>query len=192
MEKDSNFFRKNYADKKDFSQMPKNRSSTNMEQSSTIIEAPKKKKIAYRRELIPLWIKVGCWVFMLLGVLVPFAAAYGFMGHDFDMAIYGITTDEPTSKVGLLIFAFFIYKAVVGYALWTEKIWAINIGKADAAMGAVICAAMIAIPYFTYNEEMKAQTPQLMLQLMPSLFFFKALGEMELVWETRRGRNSFR
>jgi glucan phosphoethanolaminetransferase (alkaline phosphatase superfamily) len=103
--------------------------------TESILEITSKRK----KQLLPWWIKVFMWIFLVFGAIVPFGLIFGIFGYDFDLAIYGLNTNEPYSVVGMTIFAVFILKGVTSYGLVTERNWAIKAGISDAVLGIVIC-----------------------------------------------------
>jgi len=100
-----------------------------------------------RRDLLPMWIKVFCWIFMLFGVLAIVSLILGFMGSKADLAFYGFSTNEPLSLSGLLIISIGILKGYTAFSLWFEKDNAIEIGRIDAIFGIALCViSMIVMP----------------------------------------------
>src|SRR5688572_26392220 len=74
-----------------------------------------------RRKLLPWWIKVFIWIFMIFGVIAIPAIIIGLMGFSFDISLYGLSTQNPISIVGLSLIVVFLFKGFTSYALWTEK-----------------------------------------------------------------------
>ena len=48
-----------------------------------------------RRLLLPLWIKIFIWIFMVTGVLAPVGFVVGTMLENFQAAIFGFETTDP-------------------------------------------------------------------------------------------------
>jgi len=108
---------------------------------------PKTPKNA-RRRLLPIWMKIFIWIFMVLGGLAVPAFIFGLFGFNMDLALYGFETHEPMSLVGILLLAVFVFKGLVCYSLWWEKDWAITLGIVDAAIGLAICiVSMVGISF---------------------------------------------
>ena len=105
-----------------------------------------------RKKLLPVWIKVFAWIFMIAGPFVLLAFIVSLFSVRFDSAIYGLESHEPLSAIGLFIFMIFILKAIVAYGLWTEKDWAVNLGIVDAIIGIVACSAVMAVPSITSTQ----------------------------------------
>jgi len=92
-----------------------------------------------RKQLLPWWIKLFMWIFLLAGVSVPFGIIFGIFGYRFSMALYGLATNEFLSVVGITIASIFLLKGIVSYGLLMEKDWAIKLGILDASLGILIC-----------------------------------------------------
>lgn len=138
-----------------------------------------------RRDLLPLWIKIFCWIFMAFGLLIPVALFMGLSGMEFSLSLYGIETYHPISGPGLLIIALFTIKAVTGFGLWTERKWAINLAIADAMAGIAFCVfAMLLLPLFTEGH-LKISFRLELLLLIPYLI---KLLKIKKVWEGTPGQ----
>lgn len=92
-----------------------------------------------RRKLLPIWIKIFLWIFMVFGAIIPFGLISGILGHNFNISLYGIETTIPLSIIGLSLLALFALKGVVSFGLWTEKGWAIKLAILDGFLGINIC-----------------------------------------------------
>jgi len=92
-----------------------------------------------RRALLPTWIKVFTWIFLIFGILTPFCLVLGIVGYQFNLSLYGMDTMQPITLIGILIMSLFALKGTVAFGLWTEKIWAVNLAIIDAIIGIVIC-----------------------------------------------------
>ncbi|MEJ0032436.1 MAG: hypothetical protein WDO15_19720 [Bacteroidota bacterium] len=77
---------------------------------------------------------------MIAGGIAPLgiALAIGF-NATFTIALYGLETVYPLSVLGLCLTSLFILKGLVGYGLWFEKDWALNLGIVDVFIGLVLC-----------------------------------------------------
>jgi hypothetical protein len=102
-----------------------------------------------RRQLLPTWIKVFIWIFMLLGALTPFILVMAILGIKGELSLYGLETSDPYSVTGLIITALFAIKGIAAFGLWMEKDWAINLAIIDAITGIVVCSLVILAPLFS-------------------------------------------
>ncbi len=122
-----------------------------------------------RRQLLPWWIKIGCWFFMLFGVMAFVCLFLGFANIQTSLAFYDFETTDPISFNGLLIIFVGLFKGITAYALWFEKDFAIKIGKIDAIIGIVLCTvSMLVLPflkdgfYITFRLELALLIPFLL------------------------------
>ena len=107
------------------------------------INAPK------RRTLLPWWIKIFIWIFLVFGAIIPVALIFGILGYNFQLSLYGLVSNNPLSLMGISLMVIFSLKGFTAFSLWTEKDWAINFAFADAILGILICSfLMIIYPFF--------------------------------------------
>jgi len=92
-----------------------------------------------RRGLLPIWIRIFIWIFMVLGAFSIPVFVLGLLGFNTDLQLYGYSANEALSVAGIFLLLLFLLKGVVAYALWFEKDWAISLGLIDAGIGIVIC-----------------------------------------------------
>lgn len=105
-----------------------------------------------RRKLIPLWIRIFIWIFIVFGGLGALILVLGLLGSNAELAFYGLQSNEPVSPIGLLICGLFIFKGVAAYSLWMEADWAMPVAKIDAILGIIICLAVKMVLPFVYPE----------------------------------------
>lgn len=134
-----------------------------------------------RRKLLPIWIKVFLWIFLVSGVIAPLGLILGFMGIYFNMGLYGLETTDPLSVTGLVITLMFTLKGAVSFGLWTEKDWAINLAIIDAILGILACAfVMFALPYMASGF----QSPW-RLELLLLIPYLVKMQKIRNEWENR-------
>lgn len=133
-----------------------------MEEQS-ILDPLIEENIIERKKLLPVWIKVFTWIFMIAGPFVLLAFIIGLFSFHYSSSIYGLESNEPLSPVGLFIFFVFLLKGIVAYGLWTEKDWAVNLGIADAIVGIVACFAAMMIPALKKTSEFTFRLELLLL-----------------------------
>lgn len=141
-------------------------------------EFEKRKK--RRRKLLPWWIKVFCWIFMLFGSLSFVCLILGFTDIKPALAFYGFETNEPFSLKGLIVIAVGVLKGITAFALWFEKDFAIKIGKIDAIIGIVLCGiSMFVLPFL---QDIFNITIRLELALL--IPYLIKLNKIQKEWET--------
>ncbi len=101
-----------------------------------------------RRKLLPWWIKVFCWIFMLFGFLSIVCLILGFTDIKPSLAFYGFETNELFSLTGLTIISVGTLKGFTAFSLWFEKDLGIKLGQIDAIIGIVLCGiSMLVLPF---------------------------------------------
>jgi hypothetical protein len=110
-----------------------------MEHESDLFQHELERLSKRRRDLLPVWIKIFIWIFLLIGITVPIALFYGLNGFNFHISLYGMDSFQPFSKLGLFLLFLFLIKALASYGLWTEKRWAVKLAIADAFLGIATC-----------------------------------------------------
>jgi hypothetical protein len=118
-----------------------------MEKTIDILE-PLETTLIDRRQLLPWWIKVFCWIFMVFGIAAFACLVIGVMGYKTSLALYGFETNDALSLTGLLIISVAILKGFTAFSLWFKKNHAITLGKIDAILGIVLCTvSMVILPF---------------------------------------------
>ncbi len=112
------------------------------------LDLGQQKQIIRRRNLLPWWIKLFTWIFLLFGAIAPFGLIFGLLDFNFQLGLYGIETFEPISYTGLLLIGVFLFKGIIAFGLWTERDWAILLGQIDAIIGIVICFFVMFVLHF--------------------------------------------
>jgi hypothetical protein len=141
-----------------------------------------KENVIPRKKLLPLWIKIFAWIFLVIGAFVPVVLVLGLLGNNVQLALYGLETVEPFSSIGLIISTLFIIKAFTAFGLLTGKDWAIKIGLADAIAGIVLCTLLMLYPIVNSNVAFMLRLE--LVALIPYLF---KLLKIKAPWETTAG-----
>lgn len=137
-----------------------------------------------RRNLLPIWIKIFLWIFMIFGAIVPVGLVLGVLGIDINLALYGLETTKALSITGLILVLLFAIKGAVSFGLWTEKDWAVNLAIIDATVGIVVCTiVMFVLPFF---YEQSGFTFSLRLELIALIPYFVKMRNIKGQWESRK------
>lgn len=132
-----------------------------------------------RRKLLPWWIKVFIWLFLIFGAIAPIAFVIGLFGANFQLSLYGFETNEPNSLVGFALFILFGLKGIAAYGLWTEKDWAIKIAQIDAIIGIFICLLkMVFIPLLFLENGFQFNFRLELILLIPYLIKLQNIKEI--------------
>lgn len=133
-----------------------------------------------RRALLPWWIKMFCWIFMLFGIMAFVSLLLGFTNIKPALAFYGFESNEPFSLDGMIVISVGIFKGITAFSLWFEKDFAIKFGKIDAMIGIVLCTiAMLVLP-FLYD----GFGVTLRLELALLIPYLLKLNKIENEWES--------
>lgn len=140
-------------------------------------------KTESRRALLPTWIKVFLWIFMVFGAFAPVAIVLGVLGITFNMSLYSLETNNPLSPVGLLLISQFALKGVVSLGLWTEKSWAVKLAIVDGIISIVACAAiMVIVPLFFSGPGYHVNIRLELIAIIPYLI---TMTKIRADWESR-------
>jgi hypothetical protein len=141
-----------------------------------------------RRSLLPWWIKAFAWIFMAFGVFAPVGFIFGVLGFTFQLSLYGLSTNDPMSALGLTVTAIFFIKGVAAFALWTEKDWAINAGQIDAFIGICVClVVMLFLPFISETNTGETKTFNIgfsfRIELLLLIPYLVKLGRIKSKWK---------
>lgn len=109
-------------------------------------------KMDSRRKLLPWWIKLFIWIFLIMGAFVPIIFLLGIFGVNVHISYYGMDAQGAFSYSGLLILALISLKGITAYGLWSGKYWALDLGIIDAVVGILICIYLMFTRMFSGNE----------------------------------------
>ena len=126
-------------------------------------------KAKRRKDLLPWWIKIFIWIFLIFGAIAPLGLILGILGYNFEISLYGLETNEPISILGVSMILLFIFKGFAAYSLLQEKDWAILIGIADAVVGIALCSFSMIYPFIVAGAEAKLTIRLELLLLIPYL-----------------------
>jgi hypothetical protein len=135
-----------------------------------------------RRSLMPWWVKLFTWIFLVLGAISAMGFVAGFFGLNTDLSLYGLESNGPLSLAGLILLAIFLLKGITAFALWMEQDWAIHLGFADAILGILFCSFMMLVyPFLDGN----AGGFKLRLELFVLVPYLRWLMKVKPLWERR-------
>jgi hypothetical protein len=133
--------------------------------------------IIRRRKLLPWWIKIFIWIFLLLGAIVPVAITFGILGKDIQISLYGLSTNEPFTITGIFIILIFAFKAFIAFSLWFEKRWAVRFGIIDAYTGICICLLV-----FIYNLLKPSSIASFPIEIIFLALYLVWLHKIHQIW----------
>lgn len=134
-----------------------------------------------KRNLLPLWMKVFIWIFMVMGAMAPVCFLAGVWGAKFQVSLYGLESGDPFSPAGAFVLLLFFFKGIVAYGLWTEKRWAVNLGIMDAIVGIAVCTyLMVVLPFLQQEAGFVMNFRLELLALVPYLI---KLRKIKPLWQ---------
>lgn len=132
-----------------------------------------------RRDLLPLWIKIFLWLFLIAGGLCVSFLILGVFSIKIDLSLYGIDAHHPYTVPGLIISFLFIYKGIVAFGLWFEETWAPLAAIIDAIIGIAVCIVMMILA-FVFPDNLSFT---LRLELIPLYFYLVKMYKIKKIWE---------
>lgn len=151
-----------------------------MEEKSTAFAEFDNSGLTRRRNLLPVWIKIFLWIFLIGGAVSAILLIAGSLLTHVSLSIYGINANHPYSMTGLLISFLFLFKGIVAYGLWFEQKWAVQTAIVDAIIGIAVCLIMMAIIPFT----VPTISFTLRLELIPLYFYLMKMQNIKKTWES--------
>ncbi|MES2108038.1 MAG: hypothetical protein V4577_04795 [Bacteroidota bacterium] len=136
------------------------------------------KKYKRRRSMLPWWVIGFIWIFMVFAALVPVAIVFGAMRLTFQVSLLGLSAADPFSGTGIFVMLLFAYKGLVAFGLWTEKTWAIDLAKIDAALSTVICLGTMGYSLFGPGGMFS-----LRLELIATIPYYFKMNQIEYDWK---------
>lgn len=132
-----------------------------------------------RRELLPWWIKIFCWLFMIMSFCAIGAVVTNLFMPTVDLSLYGFSSNTAFSGIGIFIIVTILIKGFAAYSLWFEKDNAILVGKIDAIYGFLICLfSMFILPFFVESNHI-----QIRLEIILIILFYIKLNKIEYEWD---------
>ena len=135
-----------------------------------------------RRKLLPKWIIVFTWIFMIMGGMIPVFILLSLIGLSGNLELYGLQASNSLSLIGIIITLLFALKGIAAFGLWTEKDWAIDVGMIDALIGMVVCAFVMIAPLVGENSDHSFHFRFEFILLVP---YFMKLREISGKWKNR-------
>ena len=120
-----------------------------------------------RKKLVPLWIKIFGWIFMVMGAVIPLLAIVAAVsGQPASYEIFGLRHHgSPFHPMALVICAILLSLAVSAYGLLFGRSWGVNACIATGYGGIAICLGTMAYAIsqgsFAFRLELVAQVPYL-------------------------------
>lgn len=128
-----------------------------------------------KRSLLPWWIKIFCWIFMVIGMLSLFVVFLVIANYEPELEIFGFNANENHPYNSILILFSFLFLGVTGYLLWFEKRKAIIIGQINALWGIILCLISMGLGLVNGNFVFR-------IELFFLVLFFVKLSQIKPKW----------
>jgi Zn-dependent protease with chaperone function len=132
-----------------------------------------------RRQLLPWWVIVFIWVFLLFAAAMPVAIVMAFLHYNFQVSLLGLGTNDPFTLVGLFLIALFAFKGIVALSLWNEKQWAVKLAKVDAIISIVVCCLVMGYEIFIPHLRIFS----FRLELVVIIPYYAKMRKIQYDWE---------
>jgi len=139
-----------------------------------------------RRALLPWWVKLFIWIFMVAGLLaVPiFILIVTKKNSNYLISLYGLTSKSPFSFLGILLTMVLVFKGIVSFSLWTERNWAVSLAIFDAIMGIIIC--LFAMLKFQFLGSLPEDSFNFRPEILILILFLLKLINIRSEWHKRK------
>lgn len=140
------------------------------------------KKSKIKRDLLPIWIKVFLWIFMLMAGVIPIVLLFSILGLPANLSLYGISSNTMFSLPGIIITILILYKGFIAFGLWTEKKWAVTHAIIDAIIGLCVCIIVILIPLFFSSNGFLFS---FRIELIPLVLYLNKMKKIKNEWNDK-------
>jgi hypothetical protein len=152
-----------------------------MEQEEQLVLEPLlEQSLVCRRKLLPVWIKVFVWIFMIMGTIVPLAFIFSLYGGTFQIALYGLESNTALNIIGATALGLFLFKGIAAFALWTEKDWAVDMAIVDAILGIIVCLFVMMV--YPFIDDIEGFTINVRLELLLLIPYLVKLQKIRSLW----------
>lgn len=139
------------------------------------------KGVPKRRDLLPRIIKFFCWFFMVSAVLSLVILILSLVTHGTDLSSRSSIFKITFKQGSYIAFTFALLKGFVGWALWTEKKWAVRVAKIDAVLSILLWVYSILVSPILSTGPIALNIRIEILALIPYLI---KLINMQSKWES--------
>lgn len=140
-----------------------------------------------RWKILPWWIKAFTWIFLFAGVISPLILIIGLFGGTVTLSLYGLSTTDPISLIGLCVIGVFMFKGIAAYGLWAEKDWGITVAQIDALLGIALCIiAIFTTPHSTTSA--RSVSFYFRLDIVVVIIYLVKLYRLQDRWNAAAGK----
>ncbi|MEZ4804284.1 MAG: hypothetical protein R2852_02020 [Bacteroidia bacterium] len=143
--------------------------SENFSENEIIDSEEVGESLARRRHLLPIWVRIFIWIFLVFGVFTLPILLIASAGNGVYLSAFGLSTTDAFSLTGLIILSIYFANGVVAFMMWFEKKKAIHVAQIVAVILFLFSAYMMFFSHagtigFTIRFELILVNP------MPSCF----------------------
>lgn len=131
-----------------------------------------------RKDLIPTWIKVFSWLFLITGILGLFGLLSYVFNPLLNINIYDINLKENSFILSMFSTLIIIFNGFTAYLILKKEDKAIEIARINALIGIVICITSTFLNLYLYDEF------KIRIEIIFIWFFYKKMDEIKLRWLT--------
>lgn len=117
--------------------------------------------VTTRRKLLPLWIKIFSWIFVVMGAMAVLCLFLAALEIPVSLVFFGLEANDGFSVTGLIIILMFLFKGLVALGLLGAQKWAVDLAIVDGFVGIAICVVTNVI--MIYNGRVTIRLEIIML-----------------------------
>jgi hypothetical protein len=126
---------------------------------------------AYRKALLPRWVKVFSWIFLVVGCFVPLVVIGNIMGMATSLALFGLESNTAFLIDGAIVCLIFAYSGIVAYGLLWGKDWAPSAALILGILELLVCVYSTIINLLQANVTIRFE----LILIFPFLFAMDTL-----------------
>ena len=131
-------------------------------------------RTAKRRDLLPTWIKVFCWIFMIAAVLSVIVALLYVINIQLSLDLFGFSAADGVVSL-LIALSAFLFNGVAAFMLWTEHKDAVTVAKLSAYYGILLCIVSTILTLMSSRVMFR-------LEIILLVLFLNKLNKIEYDW----------
>lgn len=134
-----------------------------------------------RNMLVPKWIKVFGWIFVVLAALMPILMIFAMAtGQPTELSLFGLSYyGPPMSGWALLIAGLYVFLGVSAFGLLIGYDWGLDACIANGLVGAAVCIIVMVMSGFS----------NIRLELIIQLFYLHRLFAIRPRWRSAPASN---
>ncbi|MDM3871896.1 hypothetical protein QSV34_11090 [Porticoccus sp. W117] len=131
-----------------------------------------------RKKLVPKWIKIFGWLFMVFGALMPLLVAASLLLQEpLQLGLFGLNYNGPaTHPAAILMASLIIALAIAAFGLLFAKGWGVKVCLALGYLCSAICL-------FTMVHNIMSGHLMLRLELVVLFFYLRRLHRIAPLWQ---------